>query len=191
MQFLLEYKTSNNYCTLHFCYQYKKMLGVTVLLLAVAGAQSMPSLHSVNRGAARFLKQGQNGGSFDGLKPAKTSYGATPSGYWVVHQFQNDQKCGSSQSMVLGTGTGMCFEASVNGTSVGSIVYNLGTVSANAFTINSAFFKSTDCTGDPTYNTMTLPTSCVPSDEDSNGYIFTYTTDPAPWTSYGTGIVFQ
>ena len=165
------------------------MFNIIVLVAFFMSVQALPAVKFNGKGAAHFLKQNKATASWETLKT--TNAAVTPSGYFLVHQFHGGQSCSTAETMVLATGTGVCFQGSVNGTGVGSIVYNLGAVGNGYFTINSATFTSLDCSGDATYAPMVIPTTCLHNDGDEYDYVYSYTTDVTPWTSYEAGVVVQ
>ena len=56
-------------------------------------------------------------------------------------------------------------------------------------------WESTDCTGDPVVNTIPIPTTCLPNEENPDdaalSFAYTYEVGATPWTYYDPGFMFQ
>ena len=168
------------------------MFSFVLFLLALGvNARSLPKFNFGGRSTSHFLQKNSATAHWDSM--TAVSLDATPNGYFMAHQFKGGGGCSGSQTMVLATATGICFQGTANGTAVGSIVYNLGSVDRNSFTINLASFTSLDCSGDATYAPMVIPTTCLVSEDDNSDYdyAYSYTSDTTPWTSYDKGLVIK
>lgn len=117
---------------------------------------------------------------------------ASATGYLVANMFFGSESCAVPQTGVYSTATGVCF-AGVDSSneSAGSIVYTFGGVGANGYIeMYTSVFESENCSGEYKTSAFAVPTSCFADEENMNSYIYTYTTNPQPWTSYGPGLMF-
>lgn len=126
-------------------------------------------------------------------RPARTSrLHSLPTGYITLERREGDQ-CSGPATFVMGMGVGVCMVGlDSNNTEVGSIIYNNAEITDGILTFYSSAFTSLDCSGAAVANDKAvIPTSCMPSDDATLSYIYSYTEKPQSWTDLDKGIVFQ
>lgn len=113
------------------------------------------------------------------------------SGYLVANMYFGSDSCSVPKSGVYATATGVCFlGVDSTGQTLGSIVYNFGGVDNNRIQMYTSVFESYDCTGKYTTSSWAAPTNCFPDTDNVNSYLYSFTTNAQPWTTYDPGLLF-
>lgn len=140
------------------------------------------ALHSV-------LLKSETTKSWDSVKVASAS--STPTGYFMYNYVTDSTRCDQETELVYATGTGVCMIGYKGTEAVGSGFYDFGETGEGYFTLNSATWDSLDCTGTPEYAVLTIPTSCLTTDDGISSGRYTYTSNATPWTKFDHGLSFM